>query len=222
MSTLKWRKTKLCKYDVMGFCTKGRTCNYAHGASELANMTPPTPLSSTANAGMQTATGGCTSLPWDSDARAAVFPVMPKKKFHKTKICSFFVAGCCKKGSRCNFAHCTNELQPPPVDRFATPGGCDFSEDNSFKGISSTVQHTAQDPFATALYPSSLCMKNTFLTFADEEPKPQPRRAHSAPGGLDRSAAPPGARRPPAQPGASEPQHPWAVSQPRAPHGGSC
>ena len=119
MSTLTWRKTKLCKFNVMGFCTKGRTCNFAHGASELANMTPPTPLSSTANVGMQTATSGCTSLPWDSDARAAVFPVMPKKKFHKTKICSFFVAGCCKKGSRCNFAHCTNELQPPPEFDYA-------------------------------------------------------------------------------------------------------
>mmetsp|Transcript_48757 Transcript_48757/g.155896 ORF Transcript_48757/g.155896 Transcript_48757/m.155896 type:complete len:422 (+) Transcript_48757:78-1343(+) len=39
---------------------------------------------------------------------------VPRNKFHKTKMCMFFMAGRCKKRTTCNFAHSEDELQPLP------------------------------------------------------------------------------------------------------------
>jgi len=34
--------------------------------------------------------------------------------FRKTKVCNFFSSGCCKKGTKCKFAHSLDELKPQP------------------------------------------------------------------------------------------------------------
>jgi len=42
-----------------------------------------------------------------------------KSRLRKTKMCSFFLAGRCKKQGNCTFAHCVSELQPLPDECYA-------------------------------------------------------------------------------------------------------
>jgi hypothetical protein len=47
----------------------------------------------------------------------------PGSKFYKTTLCQFYLAGPCKNGDTCNFAHGTSELRTPQGDSVKDVGG---------------------------------------------------------------------------------------------------
>jgi len=67
-----------------------------------------------------------TKMPEDTDARQLVkpdpvhkeVPESRRSKFVKSKMCSFYLAGSCRKGGRCTFAHSQEELHPLPDRRY--------------------------------------------------------------------------------------------------------
>jgi hypothetical protein len=69
-------KTRLCANFPMGRCTRGATCAYAHGESELR----PGPSGSVA-------------------------PPATQHQYYKTRICNAFLDGRCTRGAGCNYAH---------------------------------------------------------------------------------------------------------------------
>jgi hypothetical protein len=71
-------KTRLCINFPLGRCTRGATCAYAHGESELRG-------------------GGSTISPGSA--------VMTQHQYYKTRMCQAFLEGRCSRGVACNYAH---------------------------------------------------------------------------------------------------------------------
>lgn len=83
-------KTRMCNYFMMGTCTKGEACTFAHGEHEMQPGGNP-------NAGMpmmSASADGSTSSGF------------------KTRMCKFFMMGQCQKGEACSYAHGEHEIQP--------------------------------------------------------------------------------------------------------------
>mmetsp|Transcript_158428 Transcript_158428/g.280917 ORF Transcript_158428/g.280917 Transcript_158428/m.280917 type:complete len:363 (+) Transcript_158428:51-1139(+) len=102
-------KTKLCKFQILGMCTKGPECPFAHGNTELRALPD---LRRTKLCKALILTGTCT--------RSSCSYAHSKEELrstgasHKTKLCRF--VGNCALGAKCNFAHSDLELRDARAD----------------------------------------------------------------------------------------------------------
>eukprot|EP00448_Togula_jolla_P012023 CAMPEP_0170617106 /NCGR_PEP_ID=MMETSP0224-20130122/26230_1 /TAXON_ID=285029 /ORGANISM="Togula jolla, Strain CCCM 725" /LENGTH=503 /DNA_ID=CAMNT_0010942955 /DNA_START=139 /DNA_END=1650 /DNA_ORIENTATION=+ len=106
--TWQFSKTKLCKFEIIGMCTKGESCPFAHDKEELK---PLPDLACTKLCKTLIHTGacnikGCKYAHCKEELRST-------STFHKTKLCRFSQVGHCALGSKCNFAHSASELKQP-------------------------------------------------------------------------------------------------------------
>lgn len=101
-------KTKLCRFEVLGMCTKGLECPFAHGSDELKAL-PDLRCTKICKTLIDTGVchePGCTYAHNRDELRA---PGLPRPTF-KTKLCKYFAeGGHCNQGSWCQFAHSTSE-----------------------------------------------------------------------------------------------------------------
>lgn len=112
-------KTKLCKFHVLGKCTKGVQCPFAHEGLELRKLPD---LRRTKLCKVLIQTGQCSN--------AACMYAHTKDElrstgaFHKTKLCRFMQTGHCTLGGKCNFAHSFVELrEPETIEALESPPG---------------------------------------------------------------------------------------------------
>mmetsp|Transcript_41899 Transcript_41899/g.76132 ORF Transcript_41899/g.76132 Transcript_41899/m.76132 type:complete len:479 (-) Transcript_41899:77-1513(-) len=99
-------KTKMCKFHLMGKCTKGDDCLFAH---EKTEMRPLPDLTCTKLCKALIQTGVCT-LP-DCKYAHNKEELRSTSSFHKTKMCRFALMGHCALGDKCNFAHTSEEIR---------------------------------------------------------------------------------------------------------------
>mmetsp|Transcript_34321 Transcript_34321/g.80297 ORF Transcript_34321/g.80297 Transcript_34321/m.80297 type:complete len:624 (-) Transcript_34321:104-1975(-) len=99
-------KTKLCKFHLIGACTRGSDCKFAHSKNELL---PQPDLTCTKLCKAILETGECTD-PECSFAHR-IEELRPTSAFFRTKMCQFHLLGHCRLGSQCNFAHSPEELR---------------------------------------------------------------------------------------------------------------
>lgn len=97
-------KTKMCKFELLGMCTKGTSCPFAHGTTELRGL-PDLRCTKLCKTLIQT--GVCNkkfcSFAHNKDELRST------GASHKTKLCRF--VGHCALGAKCNFAHSDLELR---------------------------------------------------------------------------------------------------------------
>jgi len=106
---LQFSKTKLCKFEVLGLCTKGNSCPFAHGQDEMKSL-PDLHCTKLCAAMLQTGKCSkekCTFAHSKAELRST-------GAFHKTKLCRFESksGGYCTLGARCTFAHTIDEVRP--------------------------------------------------------------------------------------------------------------
>lgn len=94
-------KTEMCKFHLVGRCTKGEHCTYAHHEYEI--YSGPTSGGSVSSSPRQ------PSIPVVAPIRPVnmalpVGQVVPPRRF-KTQQCKFFLEGTCLKGNACTFVH---------------------------------------------------------------------------------------------------------------------
>lgn len=116
-------KTKLCKFHVIGKCTKGEQCTFAHENLDLRKL-PDLRCTKLCKTLIQT--GHCTN-------RFCMYAHSKEElrstgAFHKTKLCRFMQTGHCTLGAKCNFAHSSVELrEPETIDMLEAPPGLDWN-----------------------------------------------------------------------------------------------
>jgi len=97
---MKLTKTKMCKFNTQGVCTRGADCLFAHSTKEL-NPLPDLRNTKFCKDLIQTGVCGdpfCTFAHNREELRAA--------PAGKPRACQFFAdAGHCKLGARCRFSH---------------------------------------------------------------------------------------------------------------------
>jgi len=105
--TWHFSKTKMCKFHIIGACSKGPACPFAHSKAE---MRPLPDLTCTKLCKALIETGVCN----DKNCSYAHNKVELRttSTYHKTKLCRFSLMGHCALGSKCNFAHTADELRP--------------------------------------------------------------------------------------------------------------
>jgi len=112
-------KTKMCKFYILGKCTKGTQCPFAHESQEIKKL-PDLRCTKLCNTWVQT--GQCTN-------RTCLYAhskdeLRSTGAFHKTKLCRFMQIGHCTLGAKCNFAHSSVELrEPETIDNLQPPPG---------------------------------------------------------------------------------------------------
>jgi hypothetical protein len=115
-------KTKLCKFHVLGKCTKGRQCPFAHEGGELRNLPD---LRRTKLCKTLIQTGQC--LNQNCQYAHSKEELRSTGAFHKTKLCRFMQTGHCTLGAKCNFAHSSVELrEPETIESLRPPPGLGF------------------------------------------------------------------------------------------------
>mmetsp|Transcript_90157 Transcript_90157/g.255535 ORF Transcript_90157/g.255535 Transcript_90157/m.255535 type:complete len:289 (+) Transcript_90157:40-906(+) len=104
VAAMKLTKTKMCKFEAWGSCSKGAQCPYAHSSDEL-NPLPDLRRTKLCKRLIQNGVcdnPGCT---FAHDKEELRMPPSVITAF-RTKTCRFFVeTGSCKLGSRCSFSH---------------------------------------------------------------------------------------------------------------------
>jgi len=105
--TWHFNKTKMCKFHIIGVCSKGPACPFAHSKVE---MRPLPDLTCTKLCKDLIETGMCNN-------KACTYAhnkvqLRTTSTYHKTKLCRFSQMGHCALGSKCNFAHTEDELRP--------------------------------------------------------------------------------------------------------------
>lgn len=114
----------MCKFNLVGMCTKGLQCPFAHVKSELREL-PDLTCTKLCKTLIQTGLcedRNCSYAHSKDELRAT-------STFHKTKLCRFSQMGHCALGSKCNFAHSEEEIRPldttklpdPPVEMTPEP-----------------------------------------------------------------------------------------------------
>lgn len=122
--TWQFSKTKMCKFNLVGMCTKGSQCPFAHVKTELREL-PDLTCTKLCKTLIQTGLcedRNCSYAHSKDELRAT-------STFHKTKLCRFSQMGHCALGSKCNFAHSEEEIRPldttklpePPVEMTPEP-----------------------------------------------------------------------------------------------------
>lgn len=113
-------KTKMCKFDLLGSCTKGERCPFAHNVDELAELPDLrcTKLCKNLITSGECNVSGCSYAHSRKELRATE----EVNKRYKTKPCQFFeTTGRCALGSKCNFAHFPGELRDLGADSAPEP-----------------------------------------------------------------------------------------------------
>lgn len=114
-----FNKTKMCKFFVLGKCTKGEQCPFAHESDELRKL-PDLRCTKLCKSLIQTGlctNKSCTYAHSKEELRST-------GAFHKTKLCRFMQTGHCTLGAKCNFAHSAVELRDPEtIDGVPLPPG---------------------------------------------------------------------------------------------------
>mmetsp|Transcript_134247 Transcript_134247/g.233288 ORF Transcript_134247/g.233288 Transcript_134247/m.233288 type:complete len:360 (+) Transcript_134247:112-1191(+) len=103
---VQFNKTKMCKFDAIGRCKKGRECPFAHAVTELR---PVPDLRCTKLCKALVLNGTCAD-PTCGYAHSKE-ELRSTGTFHKTKLCRFMQTGHCALGKKCNFAHNMTELR---------------------------------------------------------------------------------------------------------------
>jgi len=104
-------KTKMCRFHILGLCTRGSECAFAHNKEEL-NVIPDftrTKLCKTLCETGQCLDPKCLFAHSVDELRSS------STMFVKTKMCHFHQMGDCSLGSKCNFAHSVSELRDEPL-----------------------------------------------------------------------------------------------------------
>lgn len=105
-------KTKMCKFEQRGLCTKGSRCPFAHDEKELQ---PLPDLSRSKFCMTLRKTGRCDNPKCGYAHEEA--ELQTNGTFYKTKICKYWKsAGKCPLGQACSFAHSDLELRPAGRD----------------------------------------------------------------------------------------------------------
>jgi hypothetical protein len=99
-------KTEMCKFHLLGICTKGSSCAFAHAESDLKSRPDLscTRLCREFLQNGQCSDKNCSFAHSKDELRTTDF-------FHKTKLCKFWQAGHCILDDKCRFAHTTQELR---------------------------------------------------------------------------------------------------------------
>jgi len=97
----------MCKFNLLGICSKGSACAFAHASDELKSRPD---LSRTRLCRVFIQTGHC------SNGKKCTFAhskdeLRATDSFHKTKLCKFWPAGHCTLGAKCRFAHSEDEVR---------------------------------------------------------------------------------------------------------------
>lgn len=110
-----FKRTKLCKFELLGMCTKGPQCPFAHGATELRALPDlrRTKLCKELILNGTCTRKGCSYAHNKEELRST-------GASHKTKLCRFL--GSCALGAKCNFAHSTEELRAADRDELLQEG----------------------------------------------------------------------------------------------------
>ncbi|CAK8994037.1 unnamed protein product [Durusdinium trenchii] len=114
--TWQFSKTKMCKFYLVGMCTKGSQCPFAHQKTELRELPD---LTCTKLCKTLIQTGLC------EDSRCAYAhskdELRATSTFYKTKLCRFSQMGHCALGLKCNFAHSDEEIRPLDTTKLPEP-----------------------------------------------------------------------------------------------------
>mmetsp|Transcript_128960 Transcript_128960/g.234297 ORF Transcript_128960/g.234297 Transcript_128960/m.234297 type:complete len:347 (+) Transcript_128960:118-1158(+) len=103
---VQFNKTKMCKFEVLGRCKKGRECPFAHTSKELKGLPD---LRCTKLCKSLILTGICADE--TCNYAHSKDELRSTGTFHKTKLCRFMQTGHCALGAKCNFAHSSSELR---------------------------------------------------------------------------------------------------------------
>mmetsp|Transcript_1556 Transcript_1556/g.4007 ORF Transcript_1556/g.4007 Transcript_1556/m.4007 type:complete len:350 (-) Transcript_1556:71-1120(-) len=139
-NTTLFRKTKLCKFHLMGVCSRGSSCNFAHGSGEkqplpdfhctkfcpalLEHGTCDNPACTFAHDQLELRRRKPADvLPQEvvsrpapiSSAQSQLVAPPSAQSLAKTRMCKFHMHGQCTKGTTCTFAHSMDELVPMPL-----------------------------------------------------------------------------------------------------------
>lgn len=156
---MQFAKTKMCKFEILGICTKGTQCPFAHAATEI-NPLPDLSRTKLCKQLLQTGTcdnPGCTYAHRKDELRGV----------YKTKMCRFFAEnGHCALGARCSFAHSDGEVRPAlapspaasPATSAATlppPPAADAASSNSGEIVPRAAQQLPEPPAQPQLQPQA-------------------------------------------------------------------
>jgi len=109
-----FKKTKICKFEVIGMCAKGHLCPFAHTRNELLDLPD---LSRTKICKTLINSGRCDEPNCTyAHNREQLRQIGTSRK---TKLCRFAQHGFCSLGDKCNFAHSLDELH---LSDSAAPG----------------------------------------------------------------------------------------------------
>jgi len=107
---VQFSKTKMCKFQILGVCSKSYSCPFAHDSVEL-NPLPDLRCTKLCKTLIQTGEcniQGCSYAHSKEELRTT----SASASAFKTKPCRFFTeTGQCSLGSKCNFAHHLDELR---------------------------------------------------------------------------------------------------------------
>ncbi|KAF4665530.1 hypothetical protein FOZ61_010840 [Perkinsus olseni] len=135
-----YRKTRMCKYFLQGYCVHGDQCDHAHDVSELRHLPDMRPggYGHGGGAGRQvsdtapTSPGSTESHPSGTGDAGS----HEREVFRKTRMCKYFQQGYCVHGSDCNYAHDWSEIRHVPDLR--------KSKSNQFPGAAGVEPKDAQ------------------------------------------------------------------------------
>jgi len=158
---MKLTKTKMCKFEIRGLCSKGTQCLYAHSAEELK---PLPDFRCTKICSVMVQTGSCNNS-------GCTFAHSRDELRTKTKICRFFIeTGSCKLESQCHFAHLPREAQ----DSTATPPSEDQEQSEALPLApgSSAASSSGTAPSTSPEYFAPTAGLDGGLAMVDEAPRP--------------------------------------------------
>lgn len=111
---VQFTKTKMCKFEALGICSKGSDCPFAHGDQELK---PLPDLRRTKICKALIKLGACQDPTCTYAHSKEELRTIASTSSFKTKMCRFMAEnGHCVIGSKCNFAHTPDELRERPLE----------------------------------------------------------------------------------------------------------
>eukprot|EP00392_Amoebophrya_sp_AT5.2_P011978 g12072.t1 len=129
-----FRKTKMCKFFLMGICSKGEDCMFAHDSGDL-QVLPDLQKTKLCEELLETGRcrkgDRCTYAHSKAELRATA-------GFLKTKLCKFYQEGHCVLGANCRYAHEAEELRCAEIRVMGADSGGGGSSSSGGGGGSSS------------------------------------------------------------------------------------